>query len=455
MAYTPAQQLRDNDKEDQQGQAPGAPAAPSVSGPSLGATSSVGGTVAGSSPAGQSNALAGKTAGTGFVNIDKYLGANQGASQQVQTAANKALGNDATAFETEAGKVKANVDAQKTPIVDPNKLVNDVVGGGGQAAIDTAKAALAAKFQGPSTVNYDVGNTGDVRKANAYGNAQSAGRQIATDNGTLGQYGTGLSAIDAAIYGSQGEAPTLKNIQGQTKGQVEGEIKQKGDIEAEAGETSNRIAKNAASTRAAFMAQANKLQGDAKTAADNANAASAAARLAKPADRVTQAETLADPTAGDYLAAGQKEDISLSKEDEQSASAAANAGHYSPEQYQALRQKMSDEKWAKRIGTSKESTSRSMEWASDLSPETQKKIVDLQAKYPRLTRDALVRLAKRPDPAAATTTAAHWTGGDVPATASNFLDANNLNNIGAVLGDQDLMNQKRGSAYAGPGKWEY
>ncbi len=458
MAYTPGQKLEDerDPSKEQGGQAPGAPSAPTISAPSVGSTPAVGGTAVGSSPVGQSNAPAGGSAGTGFVNIDKYLGANQGASKQVKTAADNALWTDSTAFGHVANDVKANTDAQKTPIVDPSKLVNNVLNNGGQPAIDAAKAALAGKFKGPTSVGYDVGNTSGIKKAKAYGNAQSAGTQIATDNGTVGQYGTGLSAIDAAIYGSQGEAPTLQGINESTKGQVEGQIKEKGVIDADAGATADTIAKNAASTRAAFTEKAGSLQDDAKRIADKANADEAAAQIARPADQQTAAGVLAEPTDNDYLHEGQSEIIKLSPLEEQQIRVIATSGGYSPQQYQEMRQKTSDEKWGMRIGQATEVTSRpGLDWASDLSSDVKRKIGELQAKYPGLTREALVRLAKRPDPAVATSKTAQWKAGAAPANAASFLDSKSLNNIGAVLGDSELQNMKRGPEYAGPGKWEY
>lgn len=265
MAYVPGQKL---DEEQQAAQASGAPPAPSI-----GSTPGFGGSAVGSSPVAQSNGSQGG-AGTGFTNIDQYLGANKGAGAQVKAAGDKALGADAGAFSAANKTVADNVASQNKPIVDPNKLVSSVVDGGKEAAITSAKNIMANTFKGPGTVDYNVGNTEQMKQAQALGNAQSAGTQLAKNNGPLLGYGqTGLSAIDSAIYGSQQEKGAGVDAVAAARGsQVDSQTAAKGATEKSATDTAAAIKKQADDVRSAFQTKAGDLYKEAQDKASAANA---------------------------------------------------------------------------------------------------------------------------------------------------------------------------------------
>lgn len=267
MAYVPGQKLN----EDQ-------PQAPQVSGPSapsVGGVAGAGGGAAGSSEVSTSNATQGG-GGTGFVNIDKYLAANKGAGQDVKARADKAMANDAAAFGNKLNTATAQMKSAQTPYTDPSQLVSNVTGASNAdaqaAAVKAAQDVLNASYGGPKEVGYDIGNTDEAKRAKALSNAQSAGKQIAADNGTLAQYGTGLSAIDRAIYGSSGEVGALNDAKAAAVNQVEQQKTKAHHFGQEAEGTAQDIAQRAADAKAAFGGAADKIKSDAQAAADKANA---------------------------------------------------------------------------------------------------------------------------------------------------------------------------------------
>lgn len=320
MAYTPGNPF--GEEEEQIGGA----GAPSVSAPSVGSTSSVGGTVAGSSPVAQQNTAG----GTGFTNIDRVLAANKGASGAVKQRADQALAKDAGAFSTKLGDATTQMNAQPG-VVDPAKLVQDVMasvsgvtdmgaagsgtpqmGSGVQNTADLGKAttsvyqqpasgaqnetkgktiqrgtpgstadvqakaieaatnALNAQYTAPMEVGYDVGNTEEAKRAKALSDSKTAGKQIAADTGTLAGY-TGLDAIDRAIYGSAQEQPTLQAAAQAADAQFGGQTAQSNAFAEQSKGKADALAKNRADIATAFGAEAGKLKTEAQTAADNAN----------------------------------------------------------------------------------------------------------------------------------------------------------------------------------------
>lgn len=411
MASTPGQKL-EGEEEESQGQAP---AAPTISGPAaVGGSPSVGGTVAGSSAVGQSNASSGG-AGTGYVNIDKYLGANKGVGQDVKARGDQALDKDAGAFGVKADETQANVDANKSKIVkDPNAVVGGVMGATDEAskaaAIKAAQDAIASTFDGAGAVDYDVGNTEEVKKAAAFGNAQSAGKQIAQDNGTLSQYGTGLQAIDAAIYGSSQEAGALQSVADRTKGQVEGQITKAGEIATDAGATAASIKAAADATRQAFADKAAALQGDARSKAIAAQAADDARRNS------VAGENEAIRAQNEYASQFRVDDLPQDQIAQGMMSSNANADDI------------------------KKAT-------AGMSPEVLERYRAIREKYgPKFNPYMAADLANGWHPGAQKTESKYVEGSGM-ADASSFLDANGLSAIGAVLGDQNMANTKAGPAY--------
>ncbi len=293
MAYVPGQKLEEEDPNKLG--APGAPAAPT--GGAVGSTPSVGGSAVGSSPVAQPNGSQGG-AGTGFVNIDSYLNANKGAGQAVKAAGDKALGADASAFGAANKTVADNVKAQDKPIVDPGDLAASVVDGGGNA-VEQAKAIMANKFQGPSAVDYKIGNSDQMKQVAALGNAKSAGKQLATNSGTIGQYGTGLSAIDSAIYGSAGEKGNLDalNAGGLAQSTEQGTTAEATNKSAT--DLSAKIGKQADAQRQALIQAGSHLK---KTAQEKADAANA-----QQLDDMTKG-IVRDPNTGKVVAGAKAQD---------------------------------------------------------------------------------------------------------------------------------------------------
>lgn len=414
MAYTPGQKL-EGEEEEAQGGGTGAPAAPTISGPAaVGGNPSVGGTVAGSSPVAQSNASGGG-AGTGFVNIDKYLGANKGVGQEVKKRGDSALDKDAGAFGTAAATTQANVDANKGKVVsDPNAVVSGVLGATSEeqkaAAIKAAQDAISSTFQGPGSVAYDIGNTEDAKRANALGNAQSAGKQIAQDTGTMSQYGTGLQAIDAAIYGSSQENDALKSVADRTKSQVGDQTTKAGAIAADAGATAESIKAQAAATRKAFADRAAALQEDAR----NKAIAAQAADDAQAAGVAGENESIR--AQNEYNSQFRVEDLPQDKIQEGMMSSNANTNDI------------------------KKAT-------AGMSPEELERYRAIRDKYgPKFNPYMAADLARGWQPGAQMAESV-YTAGSGMADASSFLDANGLSAIGAVLGDENMANTKAGPAY--------
>jgi hypothetical protein len=289
--------------------------------------------------------------------------------------------------------------------------VNSVTGATSEqekaAAIETAKAALAGSYAGPTTVKHDIGNTDAVKQAQALGNAQSAGKQLASLKGPTGTYGTGLSAIDAAIYGSQDNADTMKGINDAAKGQVEGQIAKKSSLESDAGVAAENISKGAAGTRAAFQARADALQQEARAKATQAQAANDALKAAKPVATQAQNVFRADTSNANYMR--QKN----------------AAGNYIETEGDRARGE------------------------KDLSDE--QKEYFRQAFNAGLNATEARRQAVAYKPSMARTDYT-WQEGSGLADASQFYDINQLNAIGSVLGDETLQGLKPTGQYKA-GKW--
>ncbi len=414
MAYVPGQKIDDGTQEG--AQAPGAPAAPSISGPSMGSTASVGGSAAGSSPIAQPSAPG---VGTGFTNIDSYLNANKGASGAVKTAADKALATDSTAFGTAKKTVDDNVAAQNKPIVDPSKLVDSALTGGA-AGIDAAKGVIGNTFKGPGTVDYNIGNTDQMKQAQSLGNSASAGTQLAQNHGPLlGYQQSGLNAIDAAVYGSQQEKPTLDNVVSATKGQVESQNTAKGATEKAAGDTAASIAKQAADTKAAFQAKAASLQGDAHTKAVAAQAASDAAQAAMGMTN----QKIRDSN-------NQNRDFNVGQIGDTSA---GNRGSYV------------DPKTGKTVYEG-ESGAATKQATNGMSPEELQRFQAIKAANPNVSSSYAADKARNWKAPAEQSLQA-WDNGSGLANDSSFLDSNGLSAIGNVLGDQQMAATKAGPAY--------
>lgn len=232
MAYAPKLLNNDGEEQDQTG-APGAPTAPTISGPTIGSTPSFGGTAAGNSAASpgaqaQSQQQA-PGAGTGFVNIDKYLGANQGEGKRIAGIAADQRKKDADAFDKNASAFREGVQSAAGPqtldqiTIDAllpqakddrvvgttdkegystSKTLPGAVQQGNPAALAAAQGALSQQYGGPTSLETKTGNADSDSLSKLLSNPNTAAAKLAT-MGTGGTYNPQLSALDQAILGGQ------------------------------------------------------------------------------------------------------------------------------------------------------------------------------------------------------------------------------------------------------------
>lgn len=69
-------------------------------------------------------------------------------------------------------------------------------------SLNAAQGILSDTYEGPTNLDYAIGDTKEARQARALGNADSAGVTMAEMGGPLALYNPALSAIDRAIYGN-------------------------------------------------------------------------------------------------------------------------------------------------------------------------------------------------------------------------------------------------------------
>lgn len=300
MAYTPTSQLQDPNKEEQQQQqSPSAPAAPSMAGPSLGSTPSVGGTAgnvgsgglaqqgSGSQPSGQNQA------GTGFVNIDKVLSANKDAGKQLNQVARNALTTERHNFNGGFSQVMAGINSQhgseaygpadygflgadqtkyqENPDYNPNgegfinghpvgqKMIPIAGSDDRTAAINDAKG-MFKKFQGPTSYDYDIGGSKEAGLLRSLSTPQSIGVSLANMKGPLANYNTGLSAIDQAIYGQKELQPIINSINDDAQGVLQDEVNKSNQVSSAAEAKQKEINASNDQLRAGFQADADRLR---------------------------------------------------------------------------------------------------------------------------------------------------------------------------------------------------
>lgn len=243
MAYTPKMFGKDTEEEQAQLGMGGAPALGS-SGMGVGTGSMGGGTgVPQAKDAPQSQTTSSLGPGTGFVNIDRMIGANQGIGSHVSQFGGKALTGEKEAFGKEVKKTSDAIKAGGANIPSMYDVNNAITGlttpsagassSGGLidtsatpnlGAFGTIDSALGAKYTGPDAMKYNIGNTGGIKAARALANNQSTGREIARETGTLASYDPRMSAIDSALYGNVADAVQARNDLGKgTKSQIDKE----------------------------------------------------------------------------------------------------------------------------------------------------------------------------------------------------------------------------------------
>lgn len=195
-----------------------------------------GGGADGKSPtAGPQNVRAAPSAelgpGTGFVNIDRYLQANQGIGGDVSKLGGKSLAQSSGMFTSALSQATAGANNGVAKAPDANaigSLVSGVVpqSGGGSShetifgadpnALQSVTNALSGRYTGPTSINYDPTTDEGMRTAKGLANNATTGRVLAQQAGITGQYTPQLSAIDAALYGQVPDA--VKATQGVASG---------------------------------------------------------------------------------------------------------------------------------------------------------------------------------------------------------------------------------------------
>lgn len=296
MAYTPKMFGKDTEQDQETLGMGGTPALGS-SGVGAGTGSLGGGTgVPQAKDAPQAQTTSSLGPGTGFVNIDRMIGANQGIGSQVSQFGGKALTGEKDAFGKEVKKTSDAIKAGGANIPSMYDVNNAIKGltapasgasssGGiidtsatpGLGAYNTIDSALGAKYTGPDAIKYNIGNTGGIKAAQALANNRSTGREIARETGTLASYDPRMSAIDSALYGNVADAVQARNDLGKgTKSQIDKEKASALQIKGMADAARQNAADVRNSAVTGLQGVASGILGGANSRADAANAAESA-----------------------------------------------------------------------------------------------------------------------------------------------------------------------------------
>ena len=237
--------------------------------------------------------------GTGFINIDRYLQANQGIGGSVKTAGGKSLGESSSMFGTALGA--ANAGAANGVAKMPTAAIGAISGiqtsngfsvnqagsqdgrGASSNNTPTQKAsdnplgeitnALIGKYTGPTSIAYDPNSDEGMKTAKALASNATTGRVLAQQAGITGQYTPQLSAIDSALYGQVPDAVAATKgisagLDANAKARVDGAAQFANTVKAKQ-EEAQSVADR---TRATLLAAAQGIIDPAKQAADAANA---------------------------------------------------------------------------------------------------------------------------------------------------------------------------------------
>lgn len=153
-------------------------------------------------------------AGTGFVNIDRILGANNTAGRDVLNKSQAAVDAQRKSFQDEQRQYQTGRDAasKQSSLSAGDLSWNSSDPYNTRIDKGLLDGSLANSIKG---INYGdfspATDSENTKKADALGNAATAGRQLASDSGQLAQYDGKLSSIDSAIYG-YGPNKELLNI---------------------------------------------------------------------------------------------------------------------------------------------------------------------------------------------------------------------------------------------------
>lgn len=205
MAYTP-KMFKEEDQADG-----GLAAAPALGESGFGVGGGTPGNVAPGAPQAQSKEgpqAQSVGAGTGFVNLDRVLAANQGIGSKVAESGAAAINKEKDALSDASKNFGSDVAAGSNFTMPTTQLGALSGGNASDADKDAIMAALNAKYTGPTMFNYKTGS--GLQQAKALTSAQSTGKQLAENAqgfaGGLASYNPQLAALDRALYGQEASA---------------------------------------------------------------------------------------------------------------------------------------------------------------------------------------------------------------------------------------------------------
>lgn len=208
MSYTP--KLFGKPQEDQQEDA-GLGNTPALGSSGIGMGAGSTGAGGGVPQAPQAAKAQAPSAGTGFVNIDRMIGANQGIGSQISERGTRAVNEDKGRFQIAETAATRGMNSNAPNMGSLDAATRYLGGAGKEGDEDTIKAGLSGTYGGPTSIGYNIGQGDAIRRAGALSNAQSAGRQIASEQaGGLASYDPRMSAIDAALYGQEASAQAAR-----------------------------------------------------------------------------------------------------------------------------------------------------------------------------------------------------------------------------------------------------
>src|SRR5258706_5264198 len=173
--------------------------------------------------------------GTGFVNIDRYLGANQGAGANVKSANDRALASENSRFMQATQPITSSTPDSSIGTLDEGKI-------GFALGRNDAKGLLGGFLKSPQmNANYGS-NSESINSLNSLANSQTAGRELARQQGVTGGYNPRLAMIDSAIYGQEpGAAGAVKQAGTESKAFLADRPGQAKQVESNANQANQKL----------------------------------------------------------------------------------------------------------------------------------------------------------------------------------------------------------------------
>jgi hypothetical protein len=204
MAYVPGSPFAEDKKKDAQDEALGAVPMSGTSGVSsmVSAPLTSQATGGGAAPATPSGSV-----GTGFVNLDRYLAANQGIDKPVAEkggAINKAV---KSSIDSQGKTKQGEIESQVITTGNAEDLVSKAAAGDAAAAA-TADKILSQTFTAPDT-KIEGPSKEQQQSLSALSNVNTVGMELSKGAGyTEGNYSPQLSALDRMLYGNLAQGAT-------------------------------------------------------------------------------------------------------------------------------------------------------------------------------------------------------------------------------------------------------